>query len=244
MSRLDDLKERGWKNLKQPEREEMKALERGGSEPAKQDDNFIPDEHKETIELKPQPEPSSRFGFEPKSDTVTVSRDEWDSVLRTINELKKGQKTEPLEKSDVEWRKVKEEDRTHTATLRVNDEGDYAVDLKLDKERSKWNDKTREFDVIYKITWQKENLEIYDTYILLADFIKFPTQQVFLVKKYVEKLEKLTGERKRQLFTDDQYKIKSGEMVDLKVTADRITFDIKLPSGKIWLAFPSNRLNL
>ena len=194
-----------------------------------------------------------------QDDQVTIPRSQLEGLLQRVSALEsvkqvqeEGQGLHP-----TGWQEIREEDRKYKATVRKwretpDDEWKFAVDLyyhHLAKDPV-----TGEKDLIYRFKWIKESTkggeeiqekETMETEMKLSDFVKNSiAEKCEIFDKEVKKLQMATGEQ-AQVSKVDYAKFKTTHQgtVAMIVTADKITWKVKLPNGRI-IRLPAERLNL
>jgi len=203
--RLEELAKKGWVHLSKEEKEEYSGLK------------------KELIE-------SEKPAEERAKETVEIKKSELAGIMARINELEKARDTREAGLHDGKWEKIDDSPGTRKATLRVMD-GKYAVDLW--HERDDFNTKTQEKDVFYKIKWLLPNDEYEETEMLLKDFVQnVPKQEVDIDDLKKERL-KQTIRKIRSVEVDySKYRSKPGDLVDMVVVVDKLTYQVTLPDGR------------
>ena len=192
------------------------------------------------------------------SGQVTIPKEQLQGLLQRISALEAAKEVQETD-SGLEatgWQEIKEEDRKYIATIRKwretpDNEWMYAIDWYF--HRVERDEKTGEKDLIYRIKWLKESIkggekiqdkELVETEMKLPEFIKSAIREkVEISDKEVKKLQKSTGELAEVAKVDyTKYKTTRLGKVPMYVTADSITYKVKLPNGRL-VRLKQDRLN-
>lgn len=208
-NRFDELVSKGWSNLTEKEKDEYSEL-------TKKSDS--------TTDSKDEPPK------EKGPETVEVKKSELEGIMARLNELESAKEQREEGLHDGKWKKVDDKQGVRTATLRCLD-GKYAVDLY--HERDEFNTKTQEKDVFYKIKWLLPDNEYEETEMLLKDFVQnVPRQEVSIDDLKKEKLKQVVKKTRRVEVDYAKYRSKPGDIVDMTVVRDRLTYQVTLPDGR------------
>lgn len=193
------------------------------------------------VEVDPPKEKKSPLDMNP--DRVSVDKIELSKILDRLDELEAEKKAATKGKvfSD-KWEVEDEENKSLKATLRTKDidgEEYYATSLKF--VRKEFNRETREINLIYKVTWT--GADEVEEEMSLPEFMSFARAEVVILNEKKEKLKKVTGKTKLVKVNYAKYKSESLGTVPMTVSAERISYDIELPSGKVLKNFPAEGLN-
>ena len=204
------------------------APQRGPGRPPKEENELYgSDESIENmIGAEQDDEPSEQVRVEPEPpaepETVEVRKSELDGILSRLNELEQGKKDRTSGLYDGKWQEVEKDDKVMTSTLRVVD-GKYAVDWwHLE---TKFNEKTREKDLIYIIKWLMPDDSYEESEMLLTDFVRTPRQEVKLIHKDTTKLRQVVGKTRRKEVDYANYRTVPKEEVDMVVEMDKTIFN-------------------
>ena len=175
-----------------------------------------------------------------QADKVLVDRKMLDGILSRVDMLEK-------EKAGLEestgmypagrWETDKSEERKLTATIlkwrkKASDKFEYVVDWKFD--RIEFNPVTREKDLKYFVTLLDKEDKKRELEVIWPEFLgQVGREKVELVKKRVKKLKQVTGSTRVSIVDYTKFRTRKGSPVDMVVTMDKITYDVKLESGKI-----------
>ena len=77
----------------------------------------------------------------------------------------------------------------------------------------------------------------------LPEFMNFARAEVTILDEKKEKMKKTTGKTKLVKVNYAKYKSESLGTVPIVVNAEKITYNIELPSGKVLKNFPAEGLN-
>ena len=231
MSRLQELKDKGWKNLTGEEREEYQAL--------KSDDELVED--------LPEQKPEERL----EEETIEIKKSAIESLLARVETLESANRSHEMKAGlypTGEWEEKTEKKRIHIATLKkfretTDDEYMYTVDwrfLKLARDQI-----TNELIQIYKITFRKKNGELVERNMSLSDFAKIiEREEVTILEKKKKSYISVVGRTRTRIVDPegDGYHVKVGDFVPMKVTRDEYTCTIKMKDGTTF-DIPESRLN-
>lgn len=237
MSRLEELKAKTWPKLSKDEKKEYSLLL-----------------NREKVSLGQIDDTREILTEAEKENVVEVDKKILSDLLDRVQELEKEKKGHMKKAGlfkDGEWSDTKNEKRIRTATVRKFRESTdepyrYALDWKFLQKR--WNEKTREDDLIYNIYLYDpaDEATLKDRIVItkpLRFFVKsFDKEQVKLIDQRVTVQEKVVGDTHRTVVKYDKYASTSGQLVPQTVTRQETQFLIELESGKqFWLN--ADRLN-
>lgn len=175
-----------------------------------------------------------------KKETVEISKIQLDGIVSRLEELEKEKKQhESGNYPKDEWREVEDEEAHRTATVRT-EKGKYAIDWIFD--RKVFNEKEKEMEFFYKITWLLPDGKNEETEMKLIDFAKLERVSVKIIDKDVKKIEKVVGKTPFAKVDYNNYKTDLGKKVDMKVIAYKTTFTVELPDKRT-IKLPEGRLN-
>jgi len=237
MGRLEELKAKTWPKLSKDEKKEYSLLldrEKRSLEQVEGAREALSDAERENI--------------------VEVDKKSLSDLLARVEQLEKEKKGH-IKKAGLfkagEWSDTKDEKRVNTATIRkyretTEDPYRYALDWKFLQRR--WNEKTREDDLIYQIyLYDPADKGSFKAPVPISKplryFVKnFDKEQVNLLEKRTKKQEKVVGDTYKTVVRYDKHSSTRGELIPQTVTRLETEFLIELESGEqFWLN--ADRLN-
>ena len=167
-------------------------------------------------------------------ETVEISKVQLDGILARIDELEKEKDKFDSGSFPIgEWKEIDTGSSVKIATLRRLDDR-YAIDWKFDSKV--WNEKERETEYFYKITWLLPNDKKEETLIKINDFAKLERVEVKLIEKDQKPVEMIQEKDKGKIYKAKvdwgNYKTSYGREVPSKVTATRTTYTVELPDKR------------
>jgi|TARA_Y100000296_G_scaffold70264_1_gene84794 uncharacterized protein (UPF0335 family) len=176
------------------------------------------------------------------TDKVTIDKSELEKLLERVEKLETEKKSKGQVFSD-KWESDDDVDKKKVATIRkkmLDGKPLYAIELKF--LRKQFNDKMREMELIYQVTWSGEDGELLEE-LPLPRFMAYDREEVSIMDEKKKKLKKVTGTTTLTKVEYDKYRSKALGKVPVQISAEEITYNVQLPSGRILKNFPAVGLN-
>lgn len=211
-ARFNELKERGFLNLKKEEREEYQNFV-----------NAIKAGEVTAPAAKPAPA---------KEETVTVSKSAFDEIVSRLNKLEGETRHDLSLDTNNRWETIDTKPQVLIATMRVLN-GKKLIDWKFD--RKEWNDRLQSMEDIYKVKLLVEDGEPERwEEITTSELAKLPREEVKILDVETQKLRKVVGKVRAVHHDFDSYgkHNRIGNLVDEDVKALKRVFKIELAGGR------------
>lgn len=217
--RFEELKKVGFPNLKGDQRSEYKAL--------KDKDEAVGEKPKEEA---PKPKVTTPTTSEGKdSETIEIPKKQLNGILARLDQLEAEKRAGRNLPTEGDWKVVDKSKEPYTATLRrdkenyflrfvVND--DYPKRV-LSAKKNAWED-------VCMTEWIDPDGKTVQKEVKLLEYMKFPIEQITLLKRKATPIEKIVGKTRRAKVDYSNYRTTYGGEVDMKVTAERVLWDVEL----------------
>jgi len=249
MSRLQDLRVKGWPNLNIDEKREYQSLLAQEKEEGK-----LVERAKITMAAQ---EDSSEASDGDKPDLIQVDKQTLSDLIARIEGLEQEKishrKQAGLYKQGT-WKEIERKEKIRMATLRkyrptTDDTYKYVFDLKFFQ--NKWNSELRVDEQLYQFMLYdpkdpetlKAGHQLVEIFSLKFFAASFEKEQVKLVDKRVKKMKQMVGKTDKIVYEYDKYKATSLGRVPMFVEREEVEFLVEMEDGvKFWLS--ADRLNL
>ncbi len=237
VTRLEELKEKGWVYLNKEEKEEYKKLKTKGS--------LRPLKEEQTLLIKKEVKSSQKIG---------IGDDQLTRLLNRVRQLEAQAGVVAIaDVGDSEWEAIEKSDHIKISYLvrwRKSADDPWGLCIGIKSVKPVKDPITSKIHDLIRLTLLKSDGETFTHEMYLTDFARIQTRtNVELVNEYKERKTKKVGKTvKRRVAQYEQYRSEPAPQVDQYVAEDFIHYDIKLPDkdwgGKVLEKMPQAILNL